>query len=263
MPGSHATEADFLSRMELNLSVTQPVAVGVGLTGTAYYGDHLLFENLSFDLAASKWTCLLGPSGVGKSTLLQLLAGLAPEVRFVGRIEASNGEVLASQISYMAQSDLLFPWLDIQQNVMLGQRLRAESLDSDKASQLIEQVGLEAHTHKRPHQLSGGMRQRVALARTLMEDTPVVLLDEPFSALDARTRAEMQDLAFEVLKHKTVLLVTHDPAEAVRLSHHLYLMSSTGIENRSASDSEPVRAIDDSATLKAQATLLMALKRME
>ena len=230
------------------------------LNGTAHYDEHCIFENLNFSLVASQWTCLLGPSGVGKSTLLKLLAGLAPEVSFEGQIEADDGKAVTHQISYMAQSDLLFPWLDISQNVMLGQRLRSETLDKEKASGLIEQVGLTQHSHKRPHQLSGGMRQRVALARTLMEDTPVVLLDEPFSALDARNRAEMQDLAFEVLTGKTVLLVTHDPAEAVRLSHHLYLMSSTGLENRSTTGSDPIRAVDDSATLKAQAKLLVTLR---
>ncbi len=242
--------------------MTESAGVGVSLTGTVYFDGHCLFENLVFDLAASRWTCLLGPSGVGKSTLLKLLAGLVPEARFVGRIEADDGHSLSERISYMAQSDLLFPWLDIQQNIMLGQRLRAQKLDGERARQLIEQVGLQAHSRKRPHQLSGGMRQRVALARTLMEDTPVVLLDEPFSALDARTRAEMQDLAFDVLKGKTVLLVTHDPAEAVRLSHHLYLMSSTGIDNRTDSCSQPIRAIDDNVTLKAQAELLLALKNL-
>ncbi len=247
----------------MKVRLTESTGVSVRLSGAVYYGGHCIFENLVFDLLASRWTCLLGPSGVGKSTLLQLLAGLAPAARFVGQIEAGDGRGLSGRISYMAQSDLLFPWLDIRQNVMLGQRLRAQKLDGERACELIEQVGLHSHTNKRPHQLSGGMRQRVALARTLMEDTPVVLLDEPFSALDARTRAEMQELAFEVLDGKTVLLVTHDPAEAVRLSHHLYLMSSSGIEDRTESGSVPIRAVDDSATLKAQAQLLLALRNSE
>ena len=238
----------------------ESVGIGVRLSGAVYYDDQCLFEPLSIELAAAQWTCLLGPSGVGKSTLLRLFSGLAIGGKFVGEIVADDGGVVAHRSSYMAQSDLLFPWLNVKQNVMLGQRLRGEVSNADVADELIRKVGLGEHISKRPHQLSGGMRQRTALARTLMEDTPVVLLDEPFSALDARTRADMQELAFDVLQGRTVLLVTHDPAEAARLSHHLYLMSHQSVSARTIEGAEPIRAVDDAATLKAQADLLISLK---
>jgi putative hydroxymethylpyrimidine transport system ATP-binding protein len=234
--------------------------LGVRMSGSFHHAGRLLFEGLTMELAAEKWTCLLGPSGVGKSTVLRLLAGLSTGGEFSGKIVAEDGRGVAHRISYMAQSDLLFPWLNVRQNVMLGQRLRGEHSTERCAGEMIQQVGLGGHINKRPAQLSGGMRQRVALARTLMEDTPLVLLDEPFSALDARTRSEMQELAFGVLKGKTVLFVTHDPAEAVRLSHHLYLMSAQGLTEHTLELSEPIREVDDTRVLTAQAELLVSLK---
>lgn len=237
--------------------------IGVRLFGSVTYGGRCLFEGLSFELVAGRWNCLLGRSGVGKSTLLRLLAGLSTGGEFIGEIVAEDGRPVGGRIAYMAQSDLLFPWLNVRHNVMLGQRLRGGPANGERAIELIERVGLGEHIDKQPHQLSSGMRQRAALARTLMEDSPVVLLDEPFSALDARTRSDMQELAFEVLQGKTVLLVTHDPAEAVRLSHHLFLMSEQGVSAQSlgaVESTEPIRAVDDTAMLKTQAELLKTLR---
>ena len=236
---------------------------GIQMSGSFRHAGEPLFEGLTFELCAKKWTCLLGPSGIGKSTLLRLLAGLPTGGNFAGEINADDGLGVADRVSFMAQSDLLFPWLNVSQNVMLGQRLRGEPFTTQRANDLIHRVGLSEHIDKRPDQLSGGMRQRVALARTLMEDTPVVLLDEPFSALDARTRSEMQGLAFDVLKGKTVLFVTHDPAEAVRLSHHLYLMSECGLKEYTLELGEPIQAVDDTAVLAAQAELLISLRSGE
>ncbi len=236
---------------------------GIRLTGSVHYGHHCLFRDVSLELPSGQWTCLLGPSGIGKSTLLKLLAGLPTGGQFDGEITASDGGATAGRAAYMAQTDLLFPWLDVKQNIMLGQRLRGGRPDTQRADTLLHKVGLAQHADKRPHQLSGGMRQRTALARTLMEDTPIVLLDEPFSALDARTRADMQEMAFTALNGKTLLLVTHDPAEAVRLSHQLYLMSTRGIALHTLQGAEPIRAIDDASTLAAQAALLLALKQKD
>ena len=254
----------------------QSTLVGLSITGSFQRDTNILFSDISFELKQGCWTCLLGPSGVGKSTLLRLLAGLSTGGQFDGQIRtnpefiATDTDVnqgannIANVISYMAQTDLLFPWLDIRQNIMLGQRLRHENntahYSKKTVDRLIDQVGLGAHEYKRPHQLSGGMRQRVALARTLMEDQPIVLLDEPFSALDARTRDDMQSLAFDVLKDKTVLLVTHDPTEAVRLAHHLFVMTHDGIHSHQTPPNLPPRSVEHPKTLTAQATLLRVLK---
>jgi putative hydroxymethylpyrimidine transport system ATP-binding protein len=245
---------------ELAVQAPYPGHFGFTLRGAFFLNDAPLFEKLLLEVGCAQWTCLLGPSGIGKSTLLRLCAGLPTHGRFAGSITTSDGEPIAGRISYMAQSDLLFPWLDVRQNVLLGQRLRREPASVNRADDLIHQVGLRQHAHKRPHQLSGGMRQRVALARTLMEDKPVVLLDEPFSALDFRTRSEMQDLAFNSLSGKTVLLVTHDPAEAIRLSHQLYVMSEQGMLSYDTPETIPVRALDHPTTLEAQARLLSVLR---
>lgn len=233
--------------------------VGLSLSGSFHFGDQCLFEDLHLSLPAGEWTCLLGASGIGKSTLLRLLANLPTNGQFVGQISADDKQPVASRIAYMAQSDLLYPWLSVHSNVMLGSRLRGEANKSEQAEQLIEQVGLTEHRDKKPNQLSGGMRQRVALARTLMEDTPFVLLDEPFSALDSRTRHEMQTLAFNALKHKTVLLVTHDAMEALRLAHHLFVMTESGLVQQSPPPSVPLRKLHDADVLSVQSNVLAAL----
>ena len=143
-----------------------------------------MFDNASLDIPAGKWTCLLGASGVGKSTVLKLFAGLDDDISFSGEFSASHG-VFDGQVTLMAQDDLLLPWLTALDNVLLGARLRGDTADRERGIAVLEKVGLTDHTSKKPGQLSGGQRQRVALARTLMEDRPIVLLDEPFSALDA------------------------------------------------------------------------------
>jgi len=143
---------------------------------------------------------------------------------------------------------------------MLGARLRGEQADTSRAEHLLQAVGLDVHADKKPHALSGGQRQRVALARTLMEDRAIILLDEPFSALDARTRAEMQELAFGLLEGRTVLLVTHDPGEAARLGHSILVMTESGLTEIAPPAAQPPREVDDIETLAAQAALLKRLR---
>ena len=230
------------------------------IRGGFRHGDAILFEGLDLVLEAGQWTCLLGPSGVGKSTLLRLVAGLDTGGEFDGSIESTNSRPLREQVSYMAQSDLLLPWLNVRANVMLGSTLRGEVRMLERADQLIDEVGLGMHAQKRPHELSGGMRQRAALARTLMEDKPLLLLDEPFSALDARTRSEMQELAFEVLMDRTVMLVTHDPSEAARIAHRVYLLTETGLHQPGFTGRPPIRAVDDPEALDIQSRLFSALR---
>jgi putative hydroxymethylpyrimidine transport system ATP-binding protein len=229
------------------------------LSGSATIGGVALFGPLQLEVPAGQWTCLLGASGVGKSTLLRLLAGLALGVRFDGTYGASDGVALPGRVALMAQSDLLLPWLECLGNVTLGARLRGQVPDLARAKALLAQVGLAEHLRRRPAQLSGGQRQRVALARTLMEDCPVILLDEPFSALDARTRAQMQELAARLLAGRTVLMVTHDPAEAARLGDQVLLMTAQGLAQVEVPAAPPPRAVDDGATLALQGRLLRAL----
>ncbi len=238
-------------------------APSIHLCGACHIDGIRLFSSIDLTLAAGQWTCLLGRSGVGKSTLLRLIAGSAGAGDFTGRIATSDGLPLAGRVSVMAQSDMLLPWLSVLENTVLGARLRGQTPDLHKARDLLACVGLSDHAGKTPQALSGGMRQRTALARTLMEDRPVVLLDEPFSALDAGTRADMQDLAARLLKDKTILLVTHDPAEAVRLGHQIIVLSPEAAQPWALPALSPVRDQYAPDTVACQAALLAHLRGAE
>jgi putative hydroxymethylpyrimidine transport system ATP-binding protein len=223
------------------------------------YGGALLFHDLDFFLPGGAWTCLLGPSGIGKSSLLRLIAGLVPLDG--GTVACSDGRPLAGRLAWMGQQDTLLPWLQVQDNVMLGARLRGEPPERIRARELIARTGLERQAFQLPATLSGGQRQRAALARTLMEDRPVVLMDEPFSALDAITRARLQALAATLLAGRTVLLVTHDPLEALRLGHRIHVMAGrpVRIEPPIEPKGPPPRDLHDTALLSLQGDLLARL----
>lgn len=196
-------------------------SVAVRDLGVTYEG-HPLFRDLSFDLPAGSITCLLGPSGVGKSTLLKAIAGLVPPAG--GTVTCDDGAPLEGRVAWMAQDALLLPWTDAIGNVTLGARLRGEAADDARAIDLLRRLGLGEALRVAPAKLSGGMRQRVALARTLYEDRPIVLMDEPFASLDALTRHRLQAEAVTALHGRTVLLVTHDPWEALRMGGRLLLL---------------------------------------
>ncbi|NVO55976.1 ABC transporter ATP-binding protein [Rhodobacteraceae bacterium B1Z28] len=230
------------------------------INGTATIDGVTLFAPLTLTLAAGQWTCLLGGSGVGKTTVLRLIAGLETGAAFAGEITASDARPVTERVSYMAQDDLLLPWATVAQNITLGARLRGEKPDLGRRDRLIERMRLQDHIAKKPSELSGGQRQRVALARTLMEDRPIVLLDEPFSALDARTRADMQDLAAEALQGRTVLLVTHDPGEAARLGQSIMVMTQHGLMSCQSPHASAPRRVDDLETLETQGALLRLLR---
>lgn len=234
-------------------------APGITFQGSASIEGRALFAPVSLTLDAGRWTCLLGGSGVGKTTVLRLLANLPTGATFDGGISATDGASVADRIAYMAQDDLLLPWATVEKNIALGARLRGARADAGRLGRLLDRCGLRAHLGKRPSELSGGQRQRVALARTLMEDKPIILLDEPFSALDAQTRASMQDLAVELLADRTVLVVTHDPGEAARLGHAIHVMTPAGLISCTPPETAVPRAVDAMETLTCQSDLLRLL----
>jgi putative hydroxymethylpyrimidine transport system ATP-binding protein len=243
---------------------TYPPSIGVIIRQARLTFDGAaVFDGLDFTLEGGQWTCLLGPSGVGKTTLLRLIAGLAaPEAPT--EVTAEDGHPLTGRVAYMAQQDLLLPWLSALDNVLVGARLRGERIGpalTAHARELLDKVGLGDRLRAKPAELSGGMRQRVALARTLMEDRPIVLMDEPFSALDAITRLRLQEVAARLLAGRTVLLVTHDPLEALRLGHGIHVMAGqpAGIGPAITPSGPPPRAPDDPALLARQAELLRRL----
>jgi putative hydroxymethylpyrimidine transport system ATP-binding protein len=211
---------------------------------TLRFGARTIFAGLNLTVAPGSFVVLLGTSGVGKSSLLKIVAGLARPTE--GRVITTDGKKLSGHVAYMGQTDLLYPWLTVAANVTVGARLRGDKPDRDRAL---------------PSELSGGMRQRAAIARTLYEDRPIVLMDEPFSALDTFTRERIQNLAAELLRGRTALMITHDPLEACRLAHHLIVMSGTP-----ATLGPPItvrgaipRAPDDPQLLRTQGQLMTLL----
>lgn len=228
---------------------------------TLHFGQQLIFKRLNFTLDGGSFVALLGASGVGKTSLLKIIAGLAPPT--AGVVSGSDGLPLPGRIAWMGQNDLLYPWLNVIENITLGPRLRGEKGDRAWAEHLLERVGLGGKGQLRPAALSGGMRQRAAIARTLYERQPIVLMDEPFSALDTITRTMIQALAAELLDRHTVLLITHDPLEACRLSHRLLVLSGqpATITDTLTIAGQPPRAPDDPQLLHSQAELLQRLVR--
>lgn len=215
-----------------DLKTTEKLAPSININNAylRYYdAEHHVLSALNMFFPSEKWSCILGRSGCGKSSLLRYLANLlADKVHWSGQLKISNQQTLHGQVAYMAQQDLLMPWLSVIDNVMLSDKftkgMQQKITQREKAKYLLQQVGLADKADDLPQTLSGGMRQRVALARTLLQDKPIVLMDEPFSALDAVTRYRLQNLAHGLLKNKTVVLITHDPQEAIRLADQLYIM---------------------------------------
>ena len=225
-----------------------------------------LFQNLSLHLEGGQSTCILGPSGCGKSTLLKLIAG-STTLPFNGDIRLDTSPPGGQRVAWMGQNDLLLPWLTLLDNVLLGARLRHELTEPlrHKALSLIREAGLDGYEQALPSTLSGGMCQRGALLRTLMEERPVLLMDEPFSALDALTRFRLQNLAARLTKGATVILVTHDPLEALRMADRIIVLAGTPVQVAKILDLEgmPPRDPGDPMVTSQYAGLLTLLMNGE
>ena len=186
-------------------------------------------KDVSFSVENGEFISIVGPSGCGKTTILSMIAGLLPPSS--GQI-VIDGEIVtkvSTNVGYMFQRDNLFEWLNVYQNVMIGPKInhKKNCLSSDKLKSLLKKYGLSGFEKARPSELSGGMRQRVSLIRTLEKKKKILLLDEPFSALDYQTRLSVQNDIHQIIKseHKTAILVTHDISEAISMSDKIIVLT--------------------------------------
>ena len=192
-------------------------------------GEIEAIKNISLDVAQGEFISIVGPSGSGKSTLLNIIAGLIKPS--AGKVLVNNKEVTGptSMVGYMPQSDQLFEWRTIWQNIILGLEVQRKLNDENKAfvEKLIKDYGLYEFKDKYPSQLSGGMRQRAALIRTLAIKPEILLLDEAFSALDYQTRLIVSDEVKQIIQqeNKTSLLVTHDLSEAISMADKVVILT--------------------------------------
>src|SRR5262249_8741565 len=201
------------------------------------YGRAIAIDDVSFEVAPGDLCALLGPSGSGKSTVLRIIAGLerptAGEVR-MGGLPLGDMPPYERGVGFVFQSYALFRHLDVFENVAFGLRVRNEEPEaaSARVHELLELFGIGALAHRRPHELSGGQRQRVAMARALAPRPWVLLLDEPFAALDAKLRGELRDWLRDLHERVpvTTIFVTHDQEEAAHLADRVIVMSAGRVE---------------------------------
>ncbi|MGH7153264.1 MAG: ABC transporter ATP-binding protein [Acetobacteraceae bacterium] len=187
-------------------------------------------ENISLDVGDQEFSVIVGPSGCGKTSLLRLVAGLIEPTQGAIWLDDSRVTRPGRDRGMVFQSYTLFPWLTVQRNVEFGLKLAGMAADErrDIARRFIAQVGLDGFERHYPRQLSGGMMQRVALARALANNPSVLLMDEPFGALDSQTRSLMQELLLDIWQRasKTVLFITHDIDESILLGDRVYVMTA-------------------------------------
>lgn len=192
-------------------------------------GETKALEDVSFSVSEGEFIAIVGPSGCGKSTLLSIICGILKPEKGLIKMNGKNLKQSTTNIGYMLQHDHLFEWRTVYHNVLLGLEVRhmLSAKTRKKALELLEQYGLQQFKNSRPSQLSGGMRQRVALIRTLILEPELLLLDEPFSALDYQTRLTVGNDIGQILKHehKTAILVTHDLSEAVSLADRVLILT--------------------------------------
>lgn len=187
-------------------------------------------ESIDLDVGDGEFVAIVGPSGCGKSTLLNIISGLLAPTLGEVLVKGTPVTGVHDDIGYMPARDLLLPWRTVERNVEFPMEIRRQAQDErrHRAHELLAAVGLGGFERYYPHTLSQGMRQRVAIARTFATKPDVLLMDEPFSALDAQTRVTIQDLFLKIweAEHRTVVLITHDVAEAVALADRVVVMSA-------------------------------------
>jgi NitT/TauT family transport system ATP-binding protein len=201
----------------------------VGLRYFGIEGETEALKGISLSVAPGEFVAIIGQSGCGKSTLLSLISGILAPTEGEVLVDGAAVTGPSRKVGYMLQQDYLFEWRTILDNALLGAEIQGADLRKarERATQLLTRYGLGQFLQHLPRQLSGGMRQRVALARTLCTEPDVVLLDEPFSALDSQTRLALADEVTEILRRegKTVILVTHDIGEAVSMAERVVVLS--------------------------------------
>jgi NitT/TauT family transport system ATP-binding protein len=212
---------------------TRPVVLGIDKLGKDFVGARgpvSALSEVSFDVHKKEFVSVIGPSGCGKSTLIRILAGLEAPTRGRVLLDGASVHGPGAERGMVFQGYTLFPWLTVQDNVMFGPRLRGlgKGAARAKAHEWLELVGLTKFAEHYPDQLSGGMKQRVAIARALANEPRILLMDEPFGALDAQTRAEMQAHLIRIWDSVdlTVLFITHDLDEAVYLADRIVVLAA-------------------------------------
>ena len=210
-----------------------PVKVHLDRIGMAFATPGGIFRALApldLSIESGRFVSLVGPSGCGKSTLFNIVAGLLQPTEGRVLIDGEDATGTIGRVGYMLQKDLLLPWRTVLDNVILGMEIQGIPLREarDRALPLLKKYGLSGFEYLYPNSLSGGMRQRAALLRTLLFDTDVILLDEPFGALDAQTKLHMQEWLMQLWSdfRKTVVFVTHDVEEAIYLSDEIHVMGT-------------------------------------
>ena len=201
----------------------------VCLTYQTLKTETLAIKDVSFSVNSGEFISIVGPSGCGKTTILSMISGLLPTSS--GEI-VIDGEVVtkvSTNVGYMFQRDNLFEWLSVYDNILIGSKInhKKNCLSPEKIKILLNKYGLAEFEKSKPRELSGGMRQRVSLIRTLALNPKILLLDEPFSALDYQTRLAVQNDIYEIIKseHKTAILVTHDISEAISMSDKVIVLT--------------------------------------
>lgn len=197
-------------------------------------GEVFAIDNLSLEVKDGEFLSIIGSSGCGKSTILNILAGLDNDYK--GNVKFRDDV----KISYMLQEDALFPWLSVYENAIIGLKIEKQDNkeNTDYVKYLLEKYGLKDFINKKVSNLSGGMRQRVALIRTIATKPNLILLDEPFSALDYQTRLKVSDDIYKIIKNEgiTVIMVTHDIAEAISMSDRIVVLSKRPAHAKSVYD---------------------------